>query len=213
MTKSILVCAAHPDDEIFGIGGTIAAYVKKKYTVTVLIFSYGEKGNVWLKKTETKKIRKNESTEAARIVGTQSLQFLGLTEGNFEKEAEEHALKKLTNILKRNNFEKIFTHAPDDPHPDHAATARIVLTLAESMRKHYDVYSFDIWTPINIKKRKLPRLYVDITETFRLKTAALKCFRSQKSSLIALLWSVYVRAIKAGFENKTRFAEVFYKIH
>ena len=213
MAKSILVCAAHPDDEIFGIGGTIAAYVKKKYNVTVVIFSYGEKGNVWLKQKETKKIRKNESTEAARIVGTHTLQFLGLKEGHFEEEANAQGLKKVIQIIKRKDPEKIFTHALDDPHPDHAATARVVLNLAKSMRKHYDIYSFDIWTPVNIKKRKLPRLYVDITETFRLKTAALKCFRSQKSSIIALLWSVYVRAIKAGFENKTRFAEVFYKIH
>jgi hypothetical protein len=51
-----------------------------------------------------------------------------------------------------------------------------------------------------------------VSETFSKKTEALKVFESQKASLLALFWSVYVRAIVHGFHIHKRFAERFFKV-
>ncbi|MFA4887817.1 MAG: PIG-L family deacetylase, partial [Candidatus Nanoarchaeia archaeon] len=39
--ETILVFAAHPDDEIIGVGGTIAKYAQEGKDVIVTIFSDG----------------------------------------------------------------------------------------------------------------------------------------------------------------------------
>ena len=107
---------------------------------------------------------------------------------------------------------KIFTHSIDDPHTDHRAVYKIVTDTYDSMRYKCDVYSFDVWNPINFRKRDQPKLYVDITDTFKTKLSALRCFESQKIAMITLLWSVYLRAIINGLHNHCKYAERFYKI-
>ena len=63
-----------------------------------------------------------------------------------------------------------------------------------------------------VVNRNRPKLVVDITQTFGTKLAALRCFKSQWVTMITLLWSVYLRAIKNGLFNGCLFAEKFYKI-
>jgi len=55
-------------------------------------------------------------------------------------------------------------------------------------------------------------MYVDITDTFKLKLKALRCFKSQWMTMISLLWSVYFRAIINGLDARCKYAERFYKI-
>ena len=38
---NILVLAAHPDDEVLGMGGTIKKFTKKGYSVKIVIFATG----------------------------------------------------------------------------------------------------------------------------------------------------------------------------
>ncbi|HIH24915.1 TPA: hypothetical protein HA251_07820 [Candidatus Woesearchaeota archaeon] len=63
-----------------------------------------------------------------------------------------------------------------------------------------------------MKKRRNPRLSVDISSTFVRKLDALSAFKSQKVALFTLVWSVYTKAIANGLRRGTRYAEVFYKV-
>ena len=211
--KNILVICAHPDDEVFGAGGTIAKYSSEGFKIDVVIFSYGEQSHPWLKKYFVVETRIKESKEASKLLGTSSLTFFGLREGHFEEDSKNNKVySKLAAIIKNRKPVKILTHSTDDPHPDHRIVNEAVIESLKKSKCKCDVYTFDIWNPVNIGKRKNPRLYVDISKTFSKKIKALKCFKSQKISMISLLWSVYTRAITGGIENRTRFAEVFYKI-
>ncbi len=210
--KNILVICAHPDDEVFGAGGTVAKYAQEGYKIDVIIFSYGEQSHPWLKKHFVVKTRIAESKDASRILGTKSLTFFGLGEGHFEEDSKTKDIhNKISAIIKRKKPVKIFTHSIDDPHPDHKTVYNTVLESLKKSRHKCDVYTFDIWNPVNLGKRKTPRLYVDISKTFSRKIEALKCFKSQKVSMVSLLWSVYTRAVTSGIQNSTKFAEVFYK--
>ncbi len=212
MSREILVFCAHPDDEILGVGATIAKYRKEGLRTTTVIASYGELSHPWLRKNIITDVRIKESRKAAELVGAKTV-FLGLEEKDaVRKMSDESTIRKIESLIRKHKPRKVFTHSQDDPHPLHKAVS-LAVTKAADRAKQKDVYVFDIWNPLNISKRKLPRLYVDVRDTFSLKTKALSLFESQKLQMqLPLTWSVYLKAIKAGFENRSRFAEVFYKI-
>ncbi len=209
----ILVFCAHPDDEIFGVGGTIAKYAKEgKETVTV-ICSDGESSHPWLKEEYKIRMRREESTKAGNIVKAKETIFLGLRDGKLNKDMNTRGnLLRIKEIIKKEKPKKIFTHSIDDPHPDHRGVFRAVKKALSKPQYRGALYSFEIWNIANLKKRHLPKMYVDISKTMPLKIKALKMFRSQIGSLIPLLPAVYVKSFFAGLHAHCKYAEVFYKV-
>lgn len=213
MPEKILIICAHNDDPLFGLGGTIAKYLKECKQVKTIIFSYGEGSHPWLKKKESITIRVKECQKADKILGNNKSIYLGIKEFNFEKEVKKKKIdEKLQEIIKKYNPSKIFTHGNDDPHPDHRAVYKIVLNIVDKMHYNKDVYTFDVWNPIRIRKRTEPKLVIDTSKTFKLKIKALKCHKSQKVAVLSLLWNVYRKDFFNGLANNCRFAEVFYKL-
>ena len=213
MKETILTFCAHNDDQIIGVGGTLAKYAEQGKKIITVIFSYGETSHPHIKKEITIKTRVEESKKADKILGLKDTIYLGLGEGKFLKEIEQKKLKnKLKNIIKINKPTKIFTHSSDDPHPDHRAVNKIAKQIYDELKLDCGLYTFDVWNPIKIKKRGTPKLIVDITETFNQKVNAFKAHKSQSLTIITLLWSVYLKAILNGIENGVKFAEVFNKV-
>ena len=118
----------------------------------------------------------------------------------------------LEKIIRENNPSKILMHSIDDPHPDHQAVYDILNSILDEIKYNGDVYSFDVWTIINFRKRDAPKLVVDVTDTFAIKAKAFKAHKSQKVARVILTWSMYLKAILNGINNGVKYAEVFYKI-
>ncbi len=209
--EHILVVCAHPDDAVFGCGGTIAKYVEQSKVVHVIRFSYGEKSHTWMKEEVTQEMRKNEAEEAKSVLGFHSSQYLGFEEMKFMQNKEK-AREVLLKFIDDFRPIKIFTHNIHDPHKDHKEVGKMVLDVVEDMDIKTNVYMFDVWNVINLRRMEYPLLYVDITETFSKKLQALNTFKSQFLAKLLLLWSVYSSAIVNGISHNVRFAEKFYKI-
>lgn len=210
--ESIIVFGAHNDDHIIGAGGTLAKYAKEGKRVFVVIFSYGESSHFWLKKKVTVEMRVNESKKADKIIGIRNTSYLGLKEGNFFNDTKEKKIEaRITSMILKNNPEKIFMHCIDDPHPDHRAVYKIILKILDKIDYKGEVYSYEIWNPVNLKKRNSPKLFVDISKTFDKKIESIKAHKSQKMSIFSLLWNVYRKDFFNGMSNNCRFAEVFYR--
>ncbi len=209
--ERVMVVCAHPDDEAFGVGGTIAKYVKEGKDVSVVIFSFGEKSHVWLQEEHTVRMRKKEHDLAKKVLGYKRSYFLSADEGKFpeDKTRLKDTLKK---VMERNMPEVIFTHNIVDPHPDHKSVNKIVVDVCHELDYRGEIYMFDVWNVLNFRRIDYPMLYVDISSTFKKKLEALGCFRSQWSSMISLLWNVYSNAILHGISHRTRFAERFFKL-
>jgi LmbE family N-acetylglucosaminyl deacetylase len=208
-----MVLCAHSDDQILGPGGTLAKYANEGKDIVIIVFSFGEKTHPWLKKKHTIEMRVKESQEAAKVIGAKETMFFGLEEGKFAKQIEERDIsEKTATLIKKYKPSKIFVHSMDDPHPDHRNVNKFVLGLCDEINYKGDVYVFDIWNPVNFKKGGHLKLVVDTTKTFKTKIKALKCFKSQWLARALLLWSVYFKALKNGFQNNCRYAEVFYKV-
>lgn len=211
--QSIMIFCAHPDDDVIGAGATIAKYVKEGKEVITIIFSYGEGSHPWMKKRVTVETRVEEAKKAARMLGIKETIFLGLKDTQVLKHGKELKIeKKLIEIINKYQPGKIFTHSKDDPWPDHQAIYKLMAAVLKKIKFKGDVYSFDIWNPLRIRERNIPRLVVDVSSTFKFKKSALACYKSQKLSLITLIPFIYSRAIINGINNNVKFAEVFYKI-
>ena len=213
MGESIFVICAHSDDQMLGPGGTLAKYAKEGKEIFTIILSYGETSHVWLKKRVSIEIRVKEAQNADKIIGGSGVVFFGLTEGKFLEEVEDKKIKdRIKELIKEKNPAKIFTHSVDDAHDDHRAVYKVVMELIDEINYKGDLLSFDIWHIVDFKKREKPKLYVDITDTFKTKLKALKCFESQKLVMLFPYINVYIKAFINGLKNDCKYAEKFYKI-
>ncbi|MEM0231313.1 MAG: PIG-L deacetylase family protein [Candidatus Woesearchaeota archaeon] len=211
--KSLLIICAHPDDEVFGAGATVAKYVMDGWKARAIIFSYGEKSHIWLQKRVTIEMRVNEAKNADRIIGcSEPPIFLGLEEGKFLTQLKEKGLdKKIEEVIIQERPSKIFTHSYDDPHPDHRAVERAVREAVKNSGLNCEVLMFEVWNLINFRKRDKPRIYVNVSNTFDIKMAALREFKSQWIAMIPLLPKVFISTLVNGVYAGCLYAEKFYK--
>lgn len=210
--KRVLVFCAHSDDQAIGAGGYIAKLAKEGAEVRTWICSFGEQSHPHLEKVHVRRTRVLESKKADKILGGSGVIFIGLREGKFMKDYEDRKLhdRMVKNLLALQP-DLILTHASDDPHPDHRAVHRIVMQLYKDAGLRCEAYSFNVWNPFNLKRRA-PKLVVDVTATFKRKLDAIAAFKSQRTALLMLLWSVYTKAIFWGLRRRVRYAEVYYKV-
>ncbi len=213
--ESVLVICSHSDDQILGPGGTLAKFAKEGAKVKTIILSYGELTPAWIKHKYTIETRVLESEKADKIIGGQGVVFLGLKEGKFLQEAKEKKIYEyLAKVIEDENPSLIFTHMKEDPHKDHKDTLKIVQEVVKQVKKNKkpDVYSFGIWNPF-ILHRRAPHLVVDISDTFKKKLEAMKCFNSQRLVILQLTPGVVIRAKFIGFSKGYKYAETFRKVH
>ncbi|MBI5945113.1 MAG: PIG-L family deacetylase [Chloroflexi bacterium] len=95
MTKTLLAVLAHPDDESFGLGGTLALYASKGYDVYYVCATRGEAGTVdeihlnGFK--DTAEMRTAELMNAAKELGLKDVFFLGYRDSGMPgMEANQH---------------------------------------------------------------------------------------------------------------------------
>ncbi|MEK6967887.1 MAG: PIG-L deacetylase family protein [Nanoarchaeota archaeon] len=211
--QSIVVFCAHSDDQVLGAGATLAKYAKEGYEIHIVVFSFGELTHPWLKREHSATMRVEESKHAGKHLGFKEMIFLGLKEGKFKEEFESKNLKdKIVHLLITKKPEKIFLHAPDDFHPDHRDVFKIVTALLKERDFGADVYAYEVWNPLDLMKSDWPQMYVDVTDTFKVKLQALGKFKSQKVALTVLIASVLIGSVIFGIRHGCRFAERFYKV-
>jgi len=213
--ETIVVFAAHSDDQIIPIGGTIAKYAKEGRGVITVIFTQG--GITTLRDHLYINIRKKEALKADKMIGVKKTIFLKIPETQLVKEAKNPKLMaKIKSIINKYKPDKIFTHTIYDIHHDHRAVHKIITKAVDEIKgKKYSVYTFDVWDvakTLNLLRKDTPKLLVDISETFEAKIKAINLFKSQRFYTYRLLPYVYINAITNGKKNNCKYAEVFYKI-
>ena len=210
---TVLVFCAHNDDQIIGCGGTLANLSKDGYIIKTIIYSYGARSHPHLQHDLIVKTRVAESLRSDKILGGSGIAYFGLLEGRLPAEIEHKRIReKVRWIITRERPVKIFTHSVDDPHPDHRAVHRMIKDVIEELPFDIEAWTFDIWNIWSVKRHQQPKLIVDISKTFETKMKALRVHKSQQTTIWALAWNIYTRAIVTGWDYGCRYAEVFYKM-
>src|SRR5262245_44288685 len=86
--KTIMVVTPHPDDDLFGCGGTMALLAKNKNKIIVVIYTNDNKGSFDLEMTSERlaRIRKSEEEAACETLGVpkENIIWLGYNDGELE---------------------------------------------------------------------------------------------------------------------------------
>ncbi len=213
MKETILAIAAHNDDQVIGAGGALAKYAKEGKRVRTIICSFGEKSHPHLRKEVIVERRVKESIKADKIIGGSGVAYFGIREGHFEEDFKSRDIhKKLAWIIRKEKPSKIFTHGIDDLHRDHKAVYRLITQMIKKGEIKCPVYSFEIWSLVKLRRRNLPQLVVDTTDTFNTKVKAFLVHESQKLAIWSLLWKLILKDWLSGVIHGYRYAEVFYRL-
>ncbi|QED49797.1 bacillithiol biosynthesis deacetylase BshB2 [Cytobacillus dafuensis] len=137
--RHVLVVFPHPDDEAFGVSGTIASYTQNGTPVTYACLTLGEMGRnmgnpPFATRESLSHIRKKELQDAANILGITDLRMLGYRDKTVEFENEEVLASHMSAIIKDVNPSLVITFYPGySVHPDHDACGAAVIRAVKEM--------------------------------------------------------------------------------
>jgi LmbE family N-acetylglucosaminyl deacetylase len=125
--RSLLVILAHPDDESFPMGGTVAKYAAQGVSVTLVCATRGEAGIPGFSPLEAGKIRERELRAAAKTLGIHAVHFLNYLDGELAQANPEALIAQLMNLMRQIRPEAVVTFGPDgiSGHPDHVAISQL----------------------------------------------------------------------------------------
>lgn len=193
--QRVLVIAAHPDDVDFGSAGTVARWTGAGIGVTYCIVTDGDAGGYdeSVPRAEIAPMRRKEQTAAAACVGVHDLRFLGYPDGRVEPTL---ALRKdLARVIRQARPDRVLCPTPErnyarmpPSHPDHRAVGSAALDAVYPDARNPFAFpelrteeGLEAWTVREVWMGGGPAAnhYVDITETFDRKVAALRAHESQ----------------------------------
>jgi LmbE family N-acetylglucosaminyl deacetylase len=127
-SRVLAVILAHPDDESFPMGGTLAKYAAGGVRVVLVTATLGEVGIAGLDPAATARIRKAELEAAARTLGIAEVHTLGYMDGAVAQVDEAAAVEQIAAWLHKLQPQVVITFGPDGitGHPDHIAIHRLV---------------------------------------------------------------------------------------
>jgi len=143
--KSLVFIGAHPDDETFGMGATLAKYAREGVKVYYICATRGEAGDAepqYMKGyTDVAEMRSAELKAAAQVLGLTGVFHLGYRDSGMPGTADnqnpraliqasvDEVAEKIIKILLDIKPQVIITHDPSGgyQHPDHIATHRAVV--------------------------------------------------------------------------------------
>jgi LmbE family N-acetylglucosaminyl deacetylase len=193
--QRVLVVAAHPDDVDFGSAGTVARWTGAGIGVAYCIVTDGDAGGYdeSVPRAEIAPMRRKEQTAAAACVGVHDLRFLGYPDGRVEPTL---ALRKdLARVIRQVRPDRVLCPTPErnyarmpPSHPDHRAVGSAALDAVYPDARNPFAFpelrteeGLEAWTVREVWLGGGPAAnhYVDITETFDRKVAALRAHESQ----------------------------------
>jgi LmbE family N-acetylglucosaminyl deacetylase len=178
MTKTILIVAAHTDDEALGCGGTIARHVAEGDVVYAVFIADGVSSRAKVNKDDL--ANRNFAAERAReILGIRKNFYLGLQDNRLDSYPLIDVIKPLESIIHQLNPNIIYTHHYGDLNIDHRITHQAVLTASRPIPGNSvtEIYAFEVmssteWsTPSD--RPFIPNYYVDIEKYLDTKINAL----------------------------------------
>jgi LmbE family N-acetylglucosaminyl deacetylase len=220
----VLAIFAHPDDESYGPGGTLARYAQEGHEISLLTFTRGESGTLGIsKKLSSKKLAALRTCElqcAAKKLGIHHLQIFSFPDKKLskvnDKRGEQLILKEIQNF--EPDLVITFHENTISGHPDHYAVTKWTYETIRRLKNPPKLcyYGLILDQTAKVQQRKLFAIKsqeithkIDVSATLKQKVKAIQCHKTQQE-----LWKLFQK-MEDKFENFASweyFSQVLQKI-
>jgi LmbE family N-acetylglucosaminyl deacetylase len=217
LTRRILFLLAHPDDETFGPGGTIAKYSSEGAVVYLATAAAGQAGMIGdppvTDREHLGEVRAAELLCAARVLGIRDVAFLGFMDGRLAQTPLPLLVEKAVEQIRRVRPHVLVGFGPGgvSGHPDHVVMSEVALEAFDAAADPsrfprlppeglapwapYKLYQFEIAQEIldawNAPLAGVPRerlsAFVDVSGFVGRKVEAFSCHRTQAKDSARIL--------------------------
>jgi len=201
-TKSYLIIATHPDDEVLGCGGSMAKWASEGHEVHVLIMAEGVTSR---DQRRDRKVRQEELSQLAQaahqagdILGVQSVQLMDYPDNRMDSVDLLDVVKEIEKYIEKIQPQVVVTHHGGDLNIDHQIVHQAVITACRPQPDHlvkrilcFEVPSSTELQPPTAKNVFIPNWFEAISDTLELKIKALEAYKMEMRE-----WP-HARSIKA----------------
>lgn len=175
----VLVFAPHNDDEVLGVGGTIAKYTQRGHEVFVCVVTKSEG-------EELIQVERSETINSHKLLGVKETIFLDFLAVRLK---ETSLIKLNSEILKVVNYIKpniAFIPHKGDMHMDHGIVAHSAMVALRPINDlkidhvfAYETLSETEWNIPTVDNAYIPNVWSDISPYIEIKKQAMNCYQSQ----------------------------------
>jgi len=183
--RSVLVLAAHPDDEVLGCGGTLAKLARAGARVHVAFLADGVTARPGAPVAELA-ARRGAAGRAAELLGVTSTSFGDFPDNRMDTVALLDVVQAIEALIATHAPDTVFTHHAGDVNVDHrriheAVTAACRPQAGRSVRTllSFEVASSTEWQLPGVAMAFEPNWFVDISDTLEVKLAALDAYAEE----------------------------------
>ena len=226
--RSLLVVAAHPDDEVLGCGATTYKKVRSGWTAHLIIMTGGITGRSadpsdlgQAERAALDKIKEN-SRRAAEVIGFSSVKRFDFPDNRMDGVSRSELAHALRREVERTRPCLVMTHHPGDYNWDHGRVFDAVMMAARVNPPEFspaEIRTFEVPSSTERSWQEPsrafhPNLYEDIRQTIDRKKLALTCYETEckpyphARSIEAMEYIARVRGLEAG----VTYAEAFHLV-
>jgi LmbE family N-acetylglucosaminyl deacetylase len=185
VAKKVLVVAAHPDDEILGVGGTIARHIKQGDQVTIAFMADSGAARY---KDETISLVKKCAIEAAKSLGVpqKNLRFAGLEDQMLDTLPILEITRWIETVVKDIRPQIVYTHHRGDINRDHQVVHEATLTATRPYNSPFverllcfETPSATEWAGPYVENAFAPNVYLDVTDSLESKMKAMSAYTTE----------------------------------
>jgi LmbE family N-acetylglucosaminyl deacetylase len=187
----VLVVAAHPDDLETACGGTVLLLIRSGIAVSLLLATDGDIGthDPSFTRATLAATRREETLNAARLLGLETVRFLGHHDGELVADLPLRA--EVAAAYRSLQPDTIFTFDPywsGQAHPDHTAVGRAAVDayMPSKMELYHPEQLADGTKVADVKRffffggsNREGEITIDISAAWDSKVAATRCHESQ----------------------------------
>ncbi|MFA7240299.1 MAG: glycosyltransferase [Sulfuricellaceae bacterium] len=166
----VLVFASHPGDEVFGCGGTILCHVAAEDAVRVIIVSDGGLGADEENRAEYARIRQNESSAAAALLGYGAPEFWMARD--VETAYGEKLVSRVLEAMRQAGADLVYAPSVFETQPDHRDLGLAVVEAVRRLGTNVRLALYEAGVPLH------PNLLLDISALVERKRLAMECYAS-----------------------------------
>ena len=188
MSKSTLIIAAHPDDEVLGCGGTIAKLANEGVIVRVAFLADGVFSREGEQKDQQKELkdRRTAAQQACDILGVKSVSFGDFPDNKMDVSPLLDIVKAVEELIFKHQPDTLFTHHCGDVNIDNRRIHEAVVAACRPQNGHpvkkllsFEVASSTEWQLPHSATSFSPNYFVDISATLAKKMAALDLYAKE----------------------------------